>query len=118
MSQILKVMVKQMNLSLTTYLSIDGVHVYVRLLGPLLPKFRVIESNVVPVLRRHKAGLGERGAFAFALNGDGGSSALEDLVDVFFAEATALVVLVHDGSVGSLPEQVLDLLLGELLDLF
>lgn len=86
-------------------------------LGPLLPKFRVIKGDVIAVLRGHKAGFGERGALAFTLDGDGGGSSLKDLVDVLLAEATAFIILIHDGSVGSLPQQVLNLLLGELLDL-
>lgn len=100
-----------------TYLSVHGVHVYVGFLGPLLPEFWVIEGNVIAVLRGHKAGLGECGALALALDGDGGGSTLKDLVDVLLAEATAFIILIHDGSVGSLPQQVLNLLLGELLDL-
>lgn len=99
------------------YLSVDGVHVYVSFLGPLLPEFRIIQGNVIAVLRGHKAGLGERRALALALDGDGGGSSLKDLVDVLLTEATAFIILIHDGSVGSLPQQVLNLLLGELLDL-
>lgn len=99
------------------YLSVDGVHVYVSFLGPLLPELRIIQGNVVTVLRGHEAGFGERRAFAFALDGDGGGSSLKDLVNVLFTEAAAFIVFVHDGSVGSLSQQVLNLLFGELLDL-
>lgn len=99
------------------YLPVDGVHVYVGFLGPLLPELRVIEGDVIAVLRGYEAGLGEGGALALTLNGDGGGSSLKDLVDVLLAKTTALVVLIHDGSVRALPQEVLDLLLGELLDL-
>lgn len=106
-----------LHFSSTSHLPVDAVQVYVCFLGPLLPKLWVIQSNVRPVLRRHEAGLGEGGALALALNGDGGGSPLEDLVDVLLTEAAALVVLVHDGSVRSFPQQIFDFLLGELLDL-
>lgn len=59
--------------------------------------------------------LGEGGASAFGLDGDGLGPALEDLVDVLLAELRPLVLLVHDGAVGAASQQVLDLLLGELL---
>lgn len=101
----------------SAHLSVDGVHVYVSFLGPLLPELRIIQGNVVAVLRGHEAGFGERRAFTLALDGDGGGSSLEDLVDVLFTEAAAFIVLIHDGSVGSLSQQVLNLLFGELLDL-
>lgn len=100
-----------------TYLSIDGVHVYVSPLGPLLPELWIIQGDVISVLRGYKAGLGEGGALALALDGDGSGSALKDLVDILLAEAAAFVVLIHDSRVGSLPQQVLNLLLRELLDL-
>lgn len=100
-----------------TYFSIHGVHVYVRFLGPLLPELWIIESDVGAVLGGHKAGLGESGAFPFALNSDGGGPSLQDLIDVLLTEATAFVVLIHDGGVGTFPQQILDLFFGELLDL-
>lgn len=100
-----------------TYLSVHGVHVYVSFLGPLLPEFRIIESDVGAVLGGHKAGFGESGAFAFALNRDGGGSPLQDLIDVLLTEAAAFVVLIHDGGVGTFPQQILNLFFGELLDL-
>lgn len=66
---------------------------------------------------RSRRYLGEGGALALALDGDGGGAAQQDLVDVFLAELGAFVVLLHDGRVGPLAQEVLDLLLGELLDL-
>ena len=102
---------------ISLYLSVHLVEVNVSLLGPLLPELGVVEGDVGAVLGRHKAGLGEGGALPLALDGDGGCPALQDLVDVLLAEAVALVVLVHDGGVGAFPQQVLDLFLGELLDL-
>lgn len=59
--------------------------------------------------------LGEGGASALGLDGDGLGPALQDLVDVLLAELGPLVLLVHDGAVSAAPQQVLDLLLGELL---
>lgn len=59
--------------------------------------------------------LGEGGASALGLDGDGLGPALEDLVNVLLAELGPLVLLVHDGAVGAASQQVLDLLLGELL---
>lgn len=86
------------------YLPVDGIKVYVGLLGPLLPELGVVKRDVVAVLGGHKAGLGEGGALALTLNGDGGGSALQDLVDVLLAETTALVILVHDRGIGALPQ--------------
>lgn len=83
-----------------------------------MPEFWVVEGDVGAVLGGHKAGLGERGAFALALNCDGGGSPLKDLIDVLLTEAAAFVVLIHDGGVGTLPQQILNLFLGELLDLY
>lgn len=103
--------------SLLCYLLINGIHVDIGFLGPLLPELGVVESNVRAVLRRDEAGFGERRPFAFALNSDGGGSPLQDLVDVFFTESTAFVVFIHDGGVSSFPQKVLDFLLGELLEL-
>ena len=99
------------------YLPVHRVIVDVRFLGPLLPELGVIQLDVRAVLGGHEAGLGEGGAFALALNGDGGGAPLQDLVDVLLAEAAALVVLIHDGGVRTFPQQVLYLLLGELLNL-
>ena len=39
------------------YLSVHGVKVDVGLLGPLLPELRVVQGDVVAVLRGHEAGL-------------------------------------------------------------
>ena len=99
------------------YLSVNGVHVYVSFLGPLLPEFRVIQGNVIAVLRGYKTGLREGGALALTLNGDGGGSSLKDLVDVLLTKTTALIILIHDGGIRSLPQKILYLLLRELLDL-
>lgn len=59
--------------------------------------------------------LGKGGAPSLRLDGDGLGAALEDLVYVLFAELGPLILLVHDGPVGPLTQQVLDLLLGQLL---
>ena len=59
--------------------------------------------------------LGKGGPSSLGLDGDGLSSALEDLVDVLLAELGSLVLVVHDGPVGPTAQQVLDLFLGELL---
>lgn len=101
----------------SNYLSIDGIHVYVCFLGPLLPEFRVIQGNIIAVLRGNKTGFRECGSLALTLNGDSSGSSLKDLVDVLLTEPTALIILIHDGSISSLPQQILDLLLRELLDL-
>lgn len=100
-----------------TYLSVDGVKVDVCFLGPLLPELRVIQRNVCAVLGGHKAGFGEGGALALALDGDGGGTPLQDLVNVLFAETAALVILIHDCSIRAFPQEILNLLLRELLDL-
>lgn len=41
--------------------SIDGFHVELRLLGPLLPEVRVLQGNVRPVSSGHEARLGRKG---------------------------------------------------------
>lgn len=38
------------NTPVGTYFSIDGVHVYVSLLGPLLPELWIIQGDVISVL--------------------------------------------------------------------
>lgn len=61
--------------------------------------------------------LGKGGPLSLAFNGNRGGAAEEDLVDIFFAELGALVVLFHDSGISPLAKEVLYLLLGELLDL-
>lgn len=62
--------------------------------------------------------LSKRGALPFGLDGDGVGSPQEDLVDVFFTELRPFVLLVHERTVGPLPQKILYFLLGELLHLF
>lgn len=61
--------------------------------------------------------LSECGAFPFRLDGDGLSSSLKDLIDVFLAELGALVLFVHQGAVRTFFQQVLHFQLRELLNL-
>lgn len=61
--------------------------------------------------------LGKGGALALRLDGDGVSTSLEDLVDVFLTELGAFVLFIHQSSVRSLSQKVLNLLFGQLLDL-
>lgn len=75
-------------------------------------------TTTTPTVRRSRwRYLREGGPFAFALDGDGGGAAEEDLVDVLLAELGTFVVFFHDGRVGPFAQEVLDLLFGELLDL-
>lgn len=85
----------------TLYLPVESVHVYICFLGPLLPKLRVIQSNISAVLRRHKTGFGEGGSFSFALYCDGSRPSLKDLIDVLLTEATTFIVLVHYGCIST-----------------
>lgn len=85
----------------TLYLSVESVHVYICFLGPLLPELGVIQSNIGAVFRRYKTGLGECGSLSFTLYRDGGCPSLKDLIDVLLTEATALVALVHYGSIST-----------------
>lgn len=101
----------------TLYLPVESIHVYVCFLGPLLPELGIVQSNICAVLRRHEAGLGEGGSFAFTLYSDGSCSSLKDLIDVLLTETAALVVLIHYGGISTFTKQILYLLLGELLDL-
>lgn len=61
------------------------------------------------------AHLSKRGAFALGLDGDGVGPPEQDLIDVFFAELGALVLLIHECTVGPLPEKILYFFLGKLL---
>lgn len=61
--------------------------------------------------------LGKSGSFALRLDGDGLSSPLKDLVNVFLTELGTLVFFIHQSSIGSLLQQVLHLQLGQLLHL-
>lgn len=60
--------------------------------------------------------LREGGTLALRLDGDGVGSPLQDLVDVLLAELGAFILLIHQRSVRPLPQKVLDLLLGQLLN--
>lgn len=61
--------------------------------------------------------LSKRGSFPFSLDGDGLSSSLKYLIDVFLAELGALVFFVHQRSVCSFFQQILHLQLRKLLHL-
>ena len=51
--------------------------------------------------------LGESGSFPLRLDGDSMCPPLQDLVYVFFTELGAFVLFIHQGAVGTFPEQVL-----------
>ena len=89
------------------------LHVDVRLFGPLLPKLRIVDADLARV-RRLEARLGERAALFAALDLYDGGALLQQDVDVFFAKLVRGRVVLHDGAVRALLQQVLDLFLGEL----
>ncbi len=55
------------------------------------------------------------GSSPLRLNSDGLCPALEDLVDVLLTEFSPFVLLIHDGSIRTTSQQILNLLLGQLL---
>lgn len=73
--------------------------------------------SVFPRVIISRGYLSKGGALALGLDGDGVSASLEDLVDVFLTELGAFVLFVHQSSICSLSQKVLNFLFGQLLDL-
>lgn len=59
--------------------------------------------------------LGKSGPTSLRLDSDGLCSPLEDLVNVLLTEFGPFILFIHDGPVGATPQQILNLLLGQLL---
>lgn len=80
-----------------------------------------IDRQYIKIIRyflgKNAVHLGKGRALALRLYGYSVGSSLEDLVNVFLTEFWAFILLFHQSAVRSLSQQVLNLLLGQLLDL-
>uniref|UniRef100_A0A2M4C655 Putative secreted protein n=1 Tax=Anopheles marajoara TaxID=58244 RepID=A0A2M4C655_9DIPT len=79
------------------------------LLGPFVPKVGIVDVDVTSVGRRREGGL-RKGGSLFALHRNDLGTTQENRIDIFFAKLVASII-VHHRSIGSLLEQIFNLLL-------
>ena len=94
---------------------LSTIHVDLGPLGPLLPELRVVNVDIRPVGGHVEAGLGECRALHPRLNVPHMGALLQNVLDVFFTELLAGVVVLHQCAVCTLLQQILHLLLTQLI---